>query len=394
MARLLQRLARTSRCLGQRPSRDEFQGINQDSIQAQNLMAWWPMWEPVGSSFSMDYGPYGLHMVPSANTSRVPDPMMGMCWYGTRVAQTSPGSGQAKLRRYKTPSAVDPVDFGNLPSTGAVTTGVSHMASAWFKVEPGLVGTQLQSTDVPKDMYIYAFDRNDGVDYPGHALTVIMRQPNDGTSVATDLCVSMFDNAVNNDPYGVQHIQIVNDGQWHLVTAVYVPPFAGNSQNSAQQWIYLDGDQGFIGGLDNAGVGAQPFGYSRAQTCLGSAQDAAHAGTNVNGGTLWPAGAAYQVVGADDDGVSSPFLGLIADHRLYAFPTPPSVAGSTVDLVDVWRQMAKAMYHPDTRWELYQAAPSRRSYFLPVSTPLTPDTFPSWLLSRTFYQEEFEEILY
>lgn len=356
MANLLNRVfGLNNNCVDQRPSRDDFQGINGESSQAQYLAAWWPVWEPMANAQkapqAMDYGPYAMHMTPSANTLHVGDAQMGTCWFGKANPTGISGvfSGQAQARPYSWGQVlVDPVDFGALPNTTAFAT--PYMSTAWIKMP--YPATDFVAGDTPWDTYIYSFDRNDGVDFPGHTLGVIRQIANTGsdTNTVTAACATMYDNNVGNDPFGVQSLQIVNDGYWHLICGIYLPPTV-SAALSGVQYILVDGQVGFIGGKDSS-PNNQPFGMSNNQTNMGSPQDATHVAANP----------VYQVIGADDDGVGSPFLGWIGDHRLYNYSTLRSTA-SCLDILSVAFSQAAAMYAPETRWELYRKNPQGSSSF-------------------------------
>ena len=348
MSSLLRRFASVpdSGQINQRPSRDEFAGINQTSIQAQGLMGFWPLWEPSGA-YAMDYGPFGMHMTPSVNTLSVGDPMMGACWYGDPVPAGTTGaqSWRALSRPYSWGTTlVDPVDFGALPNGGGVFAQ-PYMSTAWINTSASAL--TYTTADGPPDTYIYSFDRNDAFNFPGHTLGVIMQVPNGTASgnFKAAAAATIFDNSDSNNPFGAQSLQIVNDGQWHLICGIYIPNISSNFNNGFQ-YILVDGQVGNISGLDNNAAGAQPFGFSQLQSNLGSPQDATHAAVSP----------VLQIIGADDNGVGSPFLGMIADHRFYGYSwlkyTDP------LDIVSIALQQASSMYAPETRWELYRQTKS------------------------------------
>jgi hypothetical protein len=363
--------------------------MNNDSIQAQGLRCWWPFWEPQipgqAAPMAMEYGKFGLHFYPSANTNMAPDPIMGTCWTGVPNPMASAsaasiagiGSGQVHYRLYAAGVAgqIDPVDFGNY--SGVFNFGQSHMTSAWFRTDA--LGTSYTTSDNPPDQYIYTFDRGDNVDFPGYSLATITQIPNLNPTPVAAACATIFDNGVNSDKFGVSSLRIVNDGQWHLVVGIYVPN-AINGAGGGQQWILVDGDIGFVGGVDTGASGTQPFGRSGQQNSLGSPQDSSHAVV------VPPDGKVYHIVGSDDDGVNSAFQGSIADHRVYVYPEPPSIATNATDQVQFWMSLAAHMYAPETRWELYQAAPAKQTYFLPLPPPPAPSgwqaTFPDMTGTR------------
>ena len=368
MPNLLRKFAGTTRCHTQRPSRDEYCGINHDSIQAQGLAAWWPIWEPMAPGAqkapqAMDYGPYGLHMTPSVNTVHLPDPMMGTCWWGNYKPASIAGqqSWMSHSRKYNNGVAVgrDPVDFGALPQ--ATSLAQAYMATAWIKT--GAPATTYQGGS-PIDSYVYSFDRADGFGFPGHALTTIMRIPNGGASTPA-AAASMFDNdSAGAVPFGVQSLQVVNDDQWHLVTGLYIPIgfTAGSAYGTGLQYVTVDGEVGFIGGNDDQATNvAQPFGFSASQVNMGSPNDAGHAANP----------APRQYFGSDDDGFSSPFIGYIGDHRLYTYDGLVN-KNNYQDVVSLFLQQSRAMYAPETRWDLYRASPNKRTHLLTATSPPPP----------------------
>jgi hypothetical protein len=351
VGRLLQRYSRMGeRCQNTRPSRDEFAGMNNDSIQAVGLMAWWPIWEPMANAQkapqAMDHGPYGMHMTPSVNTLHAPDPMMGTCWLGsvTPAGVTGLSSWQSHSRPYAAAlpeGPIDPVDFGALPN--ATTLATAYMSTGWFRTSED---ARRYRNGAPLDVYIYTFDRNDSFGFPGHNLGLIMRIPNGGVATA-DAAGTMYDNdAAAAVPFGVQTLRVVNDDKWHLLCGIYVPiGFTGGSAyGTGLQYVVIDGNVEFIGGNDNqASNVAQPFGFSASQVNMGSPQDAGHAAGS----------AVRQFIGCDDDGVSSPFVGYIGDHRLYSYDWMVAKT-NYLAVVQFALQQAKAMYAPETRWELYR----------------------------------------
>ncbi|HSZ58556.1 MAG TPA: hypothetical protein VK797_23010 [Tepidisphaeraceae bacterium] len=372
MTPLMKKFVGLSEGMDQRPSRDEFVGINQDSFQAKNLYAWWPIWEPMSNAAkapcAMDYGPYGLHMTPSVNTLHAGDPQMGTCWFGipnpAGMAGIFSGQSQSRPYAYQSATSVDPVDFGGIPDT--VVLGQAYMATAWIRTSDSAL--TFTAGDTPHDTYIYSFDRNDNSGYPGHTMGVIM-QIYDGSGVNTaNAAATMFDNNEGGAiPFGVQSCQVVNDGQWHLICGLYMPFSTSGSggYNNSWQVILVDGQLGPVSGNDVQGGGQlQPFGISKSQANVGSPQNAGKAAIN----------AVYQFIGSDDDGVSSPFLGLISDHRLYGFsgsvgyPGQPGLA-DPLAIMSQGLALAQHMYAPETRWELYRTRPNRSFGMVKVGGP-------------------------
>jgi hypothetical protein len=313
----------------------------------------------------MDYaGRFGIHFTPSVKTTHRADSQMGCCWEGIPISGITGGqfSGQSQARAYGSTSfgtvITDPLDFGALPNYGG-PFAIAHITSVWFKTsQPGL---SLISTDVPKDNYIYTFNRNDGFGFPGYSMTTIQRTAN-GTVASDDtVSCSMFDNDSNGTvPYGVQSLKTVNDGQWHLVTGLYysVGTSLADKQGCGRQYITIDGDLGFVGGTDDGGnPGSHPFGASFSQCLLGSPQDATRAATTP----------VYHFMGSDDDGFSSQFYGMISDHRIYDLRQLASGASSG-DVVAYFLALSQHMYAPETRWELYRA-PVRQAFPLPPAAP-------------------------
>lgn len=358
MPRLLQRVSNmTGRCLSQRPSRDEYRGINHDSIQAIGLMAWWPLWETMSKTQiappAMDYGPVGLHMVPSANTLHVGEASMGSSWLGSVAPAGISGlrSWQSHSRPYANGATnlVDPVDFGALPQATVFAT--AYMSTAWVKIDED---ARRFRNGAPLDAYIYTFDRNDAFGFPGHTLGAIMRIPNGGASTAL-ASATVFDNDdAGSVPFGVQSLQIINDGYWHLICGLYIPiGFTGGSAyGTGQQYVFVDGEIENISGNDvQVPATAQPFGFSKSQVNMGSPQSGAHAAST----------AVTQFIGSDDDGVSSSWVGYLGDHRLYSYDFFLSGTGKGLDIVEFARSQARSMYHPETRWELYQPRTPRGS---------------------------------
>jgi hypothetical protein len=215
-----------------------------------------------------------------------------------------------------------------------------------------------------------------------------MQVPDGTTSggfIAT-LAASVFDNdEFGAVPYGVQSLQAINDDRWHLITGLYMPIgfSAGGVYGNAWQIVTVDGQVGFIGGLDTGVVPSLPFGISTAQCNMGSPNDATRAAATP----------VRQIVGADDDGVSSEWRGWIADHRLYSYDWMVPKANN-LDIISFALQQVAHMYHPESRWDLYRASPARRGFFLtgpagPAAEDLTGAVTLSGTLAKLVVKGDF-----
>jgi hypothetical protein len=157
------------------------------------------------------------------------------------------------------------------------------------------------------DYYVFAFDTGTGT-FPGYAC-----------SLDTSSQVSFNTANVNAANTTAKTIRSPFDGVWHHWMFTHIVGAAGDV--TANQYNYVDGT------LDSV--------YPACATV----------GSVSNQNSFY--------FGTDDDGATGQFGGLFFDFRIYNRP--------------LWLPDSQAMYHQDTRWELY--SPVRRSYvFMPPAS--------------------------
>jgi hypothetical protein len=266
---------------GRRPQMLEFQGINWNSSQADNLAAFFPMWEPPGAP-CLDLGPLGLVGQPT-NILRTQDPYFGDVYQG---------DGTARFYKVVNNTAAGGINFG-VPAPRAFSVAF------WAQVSP---------PPPTVDYYIFAFD-NPASAFSGYTC-----------SFDTSAQASFSTNNPTSTAVAAKTVFNPFDGRWHHYCFAHVPGTAGAA--NAQQFNYVDGL------LDS-------------QAPSGSLTPTA---------TIGSFGPATLYFGIDDDGATGQFQGQFCDFRIYSTALGASDAAQ--------------IYHPDTRWELYQ--PARKSFYVPA----------------------------
>jgi hypothetical protein len=273
------------------PPRPQPTTLNAASSQYQNLVAVFPLWVTSSTATTLDYGPHGLVGTPS-NVAVHSDPVMGNVFYDN-------GTDSNFAVPYNTY-----LDFAYPNDTAQPFT-----ISCW--INTSIPSTSLSTANNPPNMYAWTFDANDGASYPGYGFGAAATLANNGPIVGE------WDVDGHNAQATMFGQKVINDGNWHLLTATYSPNLSTPYPKSTGQ-VYVDGV------LDTT---------SNAMALLESPTVAKNLLNPFSG-----------YIGTDDDGKSSPWQGMLCDLRFYGGVLSAS-------------QIA-TMYAPATRWDLYTAGTS------------------------------------
>jgi hypothetical protein len=206
---------------GRRPQMLEFQGINWNSSQADNLLVFMPMWEPPGAP-CLDLGPLGLVGTPT-NILRTQDPYFGDVYQGD-----GNGTGGGTVRNYKIPYNAA-LNFGLGPSPFSICF--------WFKTNPGF--------NPNVDVYLMAFDdpASTPVAFAGYAVSF-----DTGGVIAINTGNSSAADAGHKTTAGFF------DGAWHHLCFSHFPQGAAAAGGALNRY-YIDGKLNVAYGADfNVGV--------------------------------------------------------------------------------------------------------------------------------------------
>jgi Concanavalin A-like lectin/glucanases superfamily/Putative Ig domain len=250
------------------PVRPQPTTLNTSSSQYQNLAAVFPLWTTSASANTVDYGPHGLTGSPN-NIQIHTDPTMGNVFYAN--ASTGPSGYKVPYNTY--------LDFG------ANNTAQAFSISCWINIS--ISSSALSNANNPNNMYVVTFDANDGASYPGYGFGVAATLADNGPIVAE------FDVDGHSAQASMFGKMVLNDGNWHLLVATYVPA-SSTARPTSTGNIYVDG------ALDTT----------------------SNSMAELQSPTVDPTSAlrnpVAMYIGTDDDGKSSPWQGMFCDLRFYS----------------------------------------------------------------------------